>query len=277
MKQQVILNFLNLPGIVGLGLIDGHSRPYFSGIDRSLNFQQKEALTQGIQQVISTTPPGFESFDFRFAQKDAWIYKLSTGVILLVVTNSQLDTIVYNDTVNRLKETLESDPHSAVSTFRLLAGSTTLNHPNESPAPEPAPPESLTTSASPEASALQSSIAASDQKQWEIYLITLNALTDATARYLGKIVVANTWRNTCPQSVDLKILQVDRSGHFSLSTESQVTAAMPVDDDIHSLINQWVHAFVKRCSMIIRDYREMVIDASLTSEQTQLFQLLPDK
>ena len=67
MEQQAILNFLNLPGIVGLGLIDDYSRPYFAGIGQSLNFQQKEALTQGIQQVISTTSADFESLDFKFS------------------------------------------------------------------------------------------------------------------------------------------------------------------------------------------------------------------
>ncbi len=52
MKQEVIEAFLNLPGVVGIGLMDGHSRPYFYGVDQNLNFQQKEALAHGIQQVI---------------------------------------------------------------------------------------------------------------------------------------------------------------------------------------------------------------------------------
>lgn len=55
MKQEVVQNFLDLPGIMGVALMDGRSRPFFCGIDQFLNFQQKEALAQGIRQVIETT------------------------------------------------------------------------------------------------------------------------------------------------------------------------------------------------------------------------------
>jgi hypothetical protein len=44
MKREVVQDFLNLPGITGVALIDGRSRPYFHGVEQSLNFQQREAL-----------------------------------------------------------------------------------------------------------------------------------------------------------------------------------------------------------------------------------------
>lgn len=269
MKQQVISDFLNLPGVVGIGLMDGHSRPYFSGVDHALNFQQKEALTQGIQQVISTTPKEFESFDFRFAHQDAHIYKLTNGVILLVVTDQELDAKTYGDTVVELKRTLESDPHSAVSTFRLLAGSTTLNRLSDSPsepseaiAPQPAAPADtpLTQAASP-----------TDAQTWQDCIAALNTLTDATAKYLGKIVVANTWRSTCPDPIYLECLQVDRSGHFSTSAE--IDNSTLIDDSQQALINLWVQKFVQRCSMIIRDYTKMVVQPCLSDPQRTAFQL----
>jgi hypothetical protein len=272
MKQQVILSFLNLPGIVGLGLMDGHSRPYFSGIDQSLNFQQKEALTQGIQQVISTTPTGFESFDFKFAHRDARIYRLKTGVILLVVTDEHLDTVVYNDTVTQLKDTLESDPHSAVSTFRLLAGSTTLNRPTEaisdsSAAPSQSPP-AMAPAAPIEQPASGPAIAT-----WADYLAALNTLTDATAQYLGKIVVANTWRTTRPKDAPLDMMQLDRNGHFSLNPETQVATTAAIEQTVHIALDQWVSTFIKRCSMIIRDYQALVIEQQLTPEQRAVLQV----
>ena len=271
MKKQVILNFLNLPGIVGLGLMDGHSRPYFSGIDQFLNFQQKEALTQGIQQVVSTTPAGFESFDFRFAQRDAFIYKLGNGVILLVVTNEQLDRPHYEDAVLQLKKTLETDPHSAVSTFRLLAGSTTLNRPVEpptkpSPATSPSPSLSATGPAPTQAS--------SDVTHpWQECLAALNVLTDSTAQYLGKIVVANTWRTARPNQEALPDLQIDRAGHFSLKPDASIKSTDIIDNEDYKMIHDWVHKFIQRCSMIIRDYPEMVLRQSLTEQQRAVLQI----
>jgi hypothetical protein len=64
MESQAIQAFINCPGIIGLALMDGRSQPHFCGIEGLLNYQQREALTQGIQQVVSTTPLEFESFTF---------------------------------------------------------------------------------------------------------------------------------------------------------------------------------------------------------------------
>ncbi|NEQ47783.1 MAG: hypothetical protein F6K00_31340 [Leptolyngbya sp. SIOISBB] len=274
MEQQLILNFLNLPGIVGLGLMDGHSRPYFSGIGESLNVQQKEVLTEGIQQVISTTPPGFQSFDFKFSQQDVRLYRLDNDMILLVVTDKQLDHVVYENTVAQLKETLESDPLSTISTFRFLAGS------------QPRPPitESATATteaaeelANPEEVDPQASVEETSNRfsttTWGDYLTALNTLTDATAQYLGKIVVANTWRTTRPDDEQLNMIQLDRNGHFSLSTETKVAVAALIEAAIHAALHQWVSTFVKRCTMIIRDYEAMVIEQQLTAEQRALLQV----
>lgn len=268
MKKQVILNFLNLPGIVGLGLMDGHSRPYFSGIDQTLNFQQKEALTQGIQQVISTTPAGFESFDFRFAHQSAHIYKLGNGVILLVVTDEQLDRPHYEDVVSQLKATLETDPHSAVSTFRLLAGSTTLNRPLESSASDEASPTQSSVFEPPTSMAETSA-----EHPWQECLNALNVLTDATAQYLGKIVVANTWRNTRPDKEALNDLQIDRGGHFSLQANAATKSSDLMGAEDLQKIHDWVDKFIQRCSMIIRDYPEMVLRQGLTDQQRALLQI----
>lgn len=275
MEQQVILDFLNLPGIVGLGLMDGHSQPYFSGFGKSLNVQQKEVLAKGIQQVISTTPAGFESFDFKFSQQDARLYRLNNDMILLVVTDQQLDTVVYDTTLAQLKKTLESDPLSTISTFRFFADS------------QPPPPltetETLVNGASgalvsPEDMASQPAIEeGSDQLStmtWGDYLTALNTLTDATAQYLGKIVVANTWRTTRPDDEQLNVVQLDRNGHFSLSTDkAEVSVAALLEGGSHPVLNKWVSTFVKRCTMIIRDYEVMVIEQQLTAEQRALLQV----
>lgn len=66
MKQAVIQDFLNLPGIVGLALIVQRSRPCFCRIEQALNYQQKPALAQGILQIVETLPKELESFKFQF-------------------------------------------------------------------------------------------------------------------------------------------------------------------------------------------------------------------
>ena len=272
MKEQVIQNFLNLPGLVGVALIDGHSRPYFCGVDKSLDFQQKAALSQGIQQVISTTPASFEAFDFCFLQQDVRIYKLTSGVILLVVTNEGLDPPIYQEAVLQLKQTLQADPHNAVSTFRLLAGSTTLSkqqyHSNGRPPAESKTTESIQDKLSTQDASSHSTTVVA--YQWHQIIATLNKVTDATARYLGKIVVANTWRSTRPEGEALENLQLDRSGYFSCSPDAKVDINEMISPEDHEALHRWVQQFIGRCSLIILDYPEMVLHQALDDQQKLL-------
>lgn len=274
MKQQVVLDFLNLTGVVGLGLIDGHTQPYFSGIDQTLNFQQKEALAHGLQQVISTIPDSFKSFDFRFSRRAAHIYKLAGGLILLVVTNEALEPAIYDPAIWQLREMLENDPPSAVSTFRLLANSQAGSHTvfeTQAPASESSSPTALSTASNAAPPAIAPDVNATPG--WQEAIVALNALTDATAKYLGKIVVANTWRTSRPNSAALTSLELDRNGHFSLNNEAKQRDREPIASQDYQLIQQWVGQFVQRCSSIIRDYPEMVLQQALTDQQRAVLQI----
>ncbi|MGA7936757.1 MAG: hypothetical protein WCA35_24590, partial [Kovacikia sp.] len=122
MKREVIQDFLNLPGIVSVALMDGRSRPYFCGVDQTLNFQQKEALAQGILRVVETIPEGFETFEFQFTGHQVHIYKLEHGIILLVLTGTNLVYGDYLKTIKDLKAVLKEDITNAIATFRLIAG-----------------------------------------------------------------------------------------------------------------------------------------------------------
>lgn len=273
MKKQTIRNFLNLPGIVGLALMDEQSRPYFCGIDRVLNFQQQEALTEGIQQVLSTTPEGFDAFDFRFSQRDAYIYKLKSGIILLVITDEQLEPPTYQTAITELKQTLEANPQSVVPMFRLLSGSTTLDKQqywtNGHPEPETKPPaEELPASRSPE---LPLPVVTQVSYQWKQVIVALNALTDATARYLGRLVVANAWQSTRPNADSLDHLKISRSGHFSCSPQVSIEASM--SSEAQQELHNWVERFITRCSLVIRDYAGLVLQQMLDEHQRNILRI----
>ncbi|MEM0979838.1 MAG: hypothetical protein AAGH78_06145 [Cyanobacteria bacterium P01_H01_bin.58] len=264
MNRQVIEYFLELPGIAGVALMDGHSQPYFCGVEQALNYQQKEALTQGIQQVINTTPASFDCFDFRFSQQEAHIYKLIDDIILLVITTTSLDTATYQDGVTELKQTIQADPHNAVATFRLLASGKTFNHSANHEAGSPPIAES-TELASPLPPA-------KDTYHWGQVVMTLNTLTDATAQYLGKIVVANAWRSTRPEDKVLEHLQLDRNGHFT-SSAATTEGDGPVSLEDQTMLSNWVQQFIRRCSMILRDYADIVLMQALDEQQRSLLQI----
>lgn len=264
MNRQVIEYFLELPGIAGVALMDGHSQPYFCGVEQVLNYQQKEALTQGIQQVINTTPASFDCFDFRFSQQEAHIYKLVNDIILLVITTTSLDTATYQDVVVELKQTIQADPHNAVATFRLLASGKTFHHPGDQEPDLPSVAESTEIESSPPAT--------QEDCNWRQLITTLNTLTDATAQYLGKIVVANAWRSTRPEDEVLEHLQLDRNGHFT-SSAATTESGGPASLEEQTMLSNWVQQFTGRCSMIIRDYADIVLMQALDEQQRSLLQI----
>lgn len=272
MKRQVVQNFLNLPGIAGIALIDGRSRPYFCGVDQTLNSQQRDALVQGIQQVVETTPPEFDSFSFRFSGCYVFIHKLDASLILLVLANDDLEMADYSTAIKELKYSLQKDISNAVATFRLLAGSTTLSRQEywspsaESTAngPKPMPPIATEVHKHPP----PGDVAAEAVPTLEDAIAALNHLSEFTTHYLGKILVSSTWQTTRPKAESLKALQIDRKAEFSIPVEPLRT--QPLTPEVEQAIQDWVAAFTDKCARIIRDYPTIVRTQALSQAQKRL-------
>lgn len=299
MKREVIQDFLNLPGIAGVALMDGRSRPYFCGIDQALNFQQKEALAQGILQVVETIPDSFDVFEFQFAEHQVRLYRLDRGMVLLVLTHQRLVRADYLSLITQLKAVLKEDIPNAIATFRLLAGNVTLTGlhyrkqsaapattPNattalqsekplaarplvedtppadSSPAPflpEPSLPEPSPHSAkTPDTATVFEAIAA------------LNHLSQFTTQYLGTHVIANYWKATRPPSDWLATVQVDRTAQFTVIGSPPQAAKAPLTTPERQWLQEWVTAFIKRCSQVMRDFPAIVEQKALNDQQKAL-------
>lgn len=254
MKRQVVQNFLNFPGIAGIALMDGRSRPFFSGIETALDSQQRNALAQGIQQVIDTTPPDFDTFCFCFSGRQALVHKLKQGVTLLVLAGEQLSLEDYGIVLSQLKIALEEDLTSAVATFRLIASTITSN---SSTASEALPGLASDSPSENEAVLYGETIAA------------LNQLSDFTAQYLGRMMVVNTWKSSRPQTDGLNQIQLDRSAYFLLE-DASLTTSTGLTKEQHQLIKAWVQSFISRGGKIIRDFPDLVANQALNDKQRRL-------
>ena len=282
MKQEVVEDFLNLPGIAGVALMDRRSRPYFCGIDSTLNFQQKTALAQGIRQVVETTPEGFESFEFQFTGHQVYIYKLADSMILLVLTNSELVYGNYLQAVEKLKGALQEDATTAIATFRLLAGNLTLSNQDywkssdsnttastsqltnnrSSPTtsgrstgsgngfkssasklpPIAAPANQKPETPIPQSSDSQLTLTPSSQVTLKELLATLNHLSQFTTEYLGTAVIANYWKSSRPDRSWLNNFQVSRQAEITLSSVDSETVSE--SETLSREQIQWIQSWV---------------------------------
>lgn len=279
MKKEVVQDFLNLPGIAGVALMDGRSRPYFLGIDQTLNFQQKETLAIGIQQVIETTPADFEFFEFQFIGHQIYIYKLSHGIILLVLIREGLVHSSFIQAVERLRDELQTDYANAIATFRMFAGTATLTGqsyrtpptsasmiskappsgngatrpPIEAAEPSPAPPPST-----PSASSISP----------KELLVAMNKISEFTQQYLGATVVSNYLKSSRPPVDWLSQFEIERSGKLTCASLSNLPTSL--DATQQQVVQQWIAAFMKRCSIVIRDFPTLIQQIDLDERHKSL-------
>jgi hypothetical protein len=257
MKQEVIQNFLKLPGIMGVALICGQSRPYFYGFEHLLNFQQREALAQGIRQVIETMPPDFDRFEFQFNAQLIHLHRLAHGTILIaLISDLPAD---YPKIMTRLKSELQDNVPEAVALFRHLAGTTRL--PNLAEQSKQAI-ESLPQNALP----VPPAVPLGD------LLAALNQLSQFGTQYLGAGVVANNWQAVRPNQGWLSQFQIDRKAKISFSGQIDRTTLASLEQQ--QQIQQWTLAFVDRCGKVIRTFPKNVRQKALNDAQQAL--LLPD-
>jgi hypothetical protein len=256
MKQEVIQDFLNLPGIAGLALMDGRSRPYFHGIDQNLSFEQKAALAQGTLQVVETIPNGFDSFEFQFSGHQVHIYKLNQGMILLVLTLPNLSRPTYLKAIKDLKGTLQADGINAIATFRAIVGSITQSGLTYLQTPIAA---NLTIDATRSTTLWITSVTLQD------LIAALNHLSQFTTQYLGVYVIANYWKSTCPNIDWLQQFQVGRSAQFSIAGITDLK--QPLAQEEQQWIQDWVEAFMNRCAQVIRDFPTIVKQKALNERQ----------
>jgi hypothetical protein len=299
MKREVIQDFLNLPGIAGVALMDGRSRPYFFGVDQALNFQQKEALAQGIQQVVDTTPEGFGSFEFQFTGHQVYIYKLQHGIILLVLTGDKLVQTEYHQAISQLQGELQKDAANAIATFRLMAGNITLTSQNQWAAKTGIPdsasgsPSSVAPTAPPPtntrngnaASPVRAPVGPSSPPpvtpappvaappptlSAKEVVLALNQMSQVATHYLGNIVVANYWKSSRPSVEWLLQFQADRSAQFTFKPATPTDLSHLLTAEEEKWIREWVAAFVSRCSKVIRDFQEILQQSDLDNRQKAL-------
>lgn len=307
MKQEVIQDFLNLPGIEGIALVNGQSRPYFCGLDQSLDFQQKRALAQGIQQVIETTPTTYDFFQFQFSEYQVYVHKLPRGLILLVLASNKLGYATYIKTVKLLTVELTKDTSNAIANFQTVASQTVVSQqysslstksqtiPTRNPNPVlppnvnetiPRSPSSLTTNQpnqqdfsspppspppldTPIVSVPSASPATHESVLVQDFLGAIDVLLNLTVDYLGKTMVSNYWKASRPPVEWLSNFELERL-NVTIANPKQVQHNALLTPEQQKWLREWVAAFVQRCARIIRDFPKLVHHLELNSHQKML-------
>jgi hypothetical protein len=257
MRREVILGFLNIPGVAGVSLTTLRMRPVFYGLDQKLDPAQQVILGQGILQLLDHISEGFEAFEFYFLNHTVFIYKQTSGLALLVLTTKDLEVKIYRSVVHSFRQSIDQDLYSAISLFKQISESTSQNSKNTSATVQPISRQIVTlpTTSTKPTFALDlviPKVPESNQISLEIWLGHLNQISAYACQYLGKVLAANYWKSTCPPGW-LQEFSVDRHGQISHPHPD-----LKCDRAQTEAIKNWTIAYVKQCKQIIRNFDEML-------------------
>ncbi len=62
MNQEIIQDFLNIPSVVGIALIQGQSLPYFYIKEEILSWQNKQNLIQEVRKILRNKDVNISDF-----------------------------------------------------------------------------------------------------------------------------------------------------------------------------------------------------------------------
>ena len=241
MQRQLIQNFLNLPGILGLSLIpldDLPAHAYSVGFPKNNAPEQHPLLLQGLQQIIQTTPASLEFCTFQFGAYQVELHKVEHEAVLFVFSEDVLPN-QYSKSVSELMQFIKADCSALVDSIRAM-GAETVTH-------------VLPQSVHPQTASLDDVLEA------------MNSLSQVTRRYLGPQLVANHWRTHQSRGPAwLAMFSVSSNGTISVTgVTSQLSPEQLAE------IRLWTQQFHQRCTRIIRDY-DVLVEKTLPEQHWKL-------
>jgi hypothetical protein len=264
MHEGVIRDFLNLPGIAGIALINerssrdlqGELYPFFYSLDLAFECPQKEGLSQGILQVLETVPDGFESFEFCFSTYHIQLHRLRSTLVLFVIARDVSDER-YSIRLEGLKILICEDLDGtlgALHAFSVRSHSEAIPQLNKN-----------ADLFSP--SCLLVSPVAYFPSLGEV--VTLNDLCHFTRQHLGTAVIVNYLKSTRPDVEWLQQFAIDRNAQIRFSGgASPLERAITLEEQ--QWIQEWVALFIRRCSRPVRNFGALVEQTALSDAQRSL-------
>ncbi|MEM9264458.1 MAG: hypothetical protein AAGA46_02940 [Cyanobacteria bacterium P01_F01_bin.13] len=241
MQCQLIQNFLNLPGIIGLSLMslkDSLGHAHSIGFSQGNGPDQQPLLVQGIQQIIGTAPAFLEFCEFQFGPYQVALHKVESDAVLLVFIEGQLAS-QYSKAISELMQFIKADYPALVESIQAI----------KADAIDP----------------ISMPVAQLQTARLEDVIAAMNSLSQETIRYLGTQLVANHWR--MPQEVGwLRNFCVDADGTIGAKDLNPQLSPEQLAD-----IRLWTQQFHQRCTRIIRDYDVLVVQTLPESYRQLLF------
>lgn len=273
LPTEIIRDFLTVPGIAGIALIDGYPTPRLYSADPNLEIHQPKVFLANVTQILRTLNPQIKQLDYFFGTYRLYIRRMGLGFTVAVLThrdvkwrNSSEDLRPFCQAVQSHLKTsipLLEDWASARNNHQLDGSSQKELHLNAVttteflvPSPPSLPASTLRPSSLP--------VSSPSLPLLQDYLNAFNHLSTIAAQYLGSTIIGTQVKRSRPQGEILSMITIAAKGQL-ISEVDRVLSP----EELQAL-RQWTQDFRGQCSKIIRDFDTIAQAAGLTKEEVAL-------
>lgn len=265
MIEATIKNFLNLPGVIGIGIILIQEQPksYLCLKEQTIQWQVQEFLNHNFVQNILKNPEAFDCFDFPIHTHHVYTYKVSSQVTLIVLTSMGLAAIKTIANV-QLKTVLKKDVEQTIEVFRKLAKEFPLARAIASP---------VSQVATQVCDGIKSMSLRQQEKIAVLEILNaLNHLSKFTSTYMGKRTTIKYWDSTRPKQIDcLAYYQMNENAEFLFTgNDTDIVNQMQ-----HYWLKKWTSTFIRKTALILPNLPETIQQKCLSDREKLL--ILPSQ
>jgi hypothetical protein len=229
---EIIQDFLTVPGIAGIAMMDGSTIPRLYSADPTLQIQHPKTFLASVTPILRTLASEVQQLEFFFGTYRLYVNRLGYGFTVAVLTHQSIDWHNNSQNLQTFCETVQANLKISIPILETWASARNNLLPPHSPTPD-----------------------------LQTYLNAFNHLTQIAAQTLGNTIITSQLNRSRPGSLTIAID----------IAKTQLTAPnQPLNPNQLKVLHQWTQDFRNQCSKIIRDFDTTARQAGLTSEEATL-------
>ena len=263
LPTEIIRDFLTVPGIAGIALIDGYPTPRLYAADPKLEIHQPKVFLANVTQILRTLTPEVQQLDFYFGTYRLYVCRMGFGFTVAVLTHCDVKWRNSSEELRPFCQAVQSHLKSSITLLEDWASA----RKNIDRTDDRFPWDMVTTNLRPPVSPpviAPVSLPVSGPSLQD-YLNAFNHLSTIAAQYLGGTIVTSQVKRSRPQSEMLAMVTIAAKGQLTMLEADRVLSPEELQ-----VLRQWTNAFRGQCSKIIRDFDTTTRGAGLTSEEATL-------
>ncbi len=265
LPTEIIRDFLTVPGIAGIALIDGYPTPRLYSADPTLEIHQPKVFLANVTQILRTLTPQVQQLDCFFSTYRLYIRRMGLGFTVAVLTRRDVKWRNSSEDIRPFCQAVQSHLKASIPLLEDWA-SARNNHPLDSPSHKEPHWDTIATELLAPTPPLP--VATPSLPRLQDYLKAYNHLSTIAAQYLGSTIIGSQVKRSRPQSEILSMITIVAKGQLIISEASEVDRVLS-SEELQAL-RQWTQDFRGQCSRIIRDFDTIAQTAGLTKEEVAL-------